>query len=769
MKQLIFLLFLIPVLLTAQEPVPSNLSKWLKKGVFNLSDDWKYKAGDNPEWANPDFDDSSWETFTDANLYNKKIRKKAKQTNIIWFRKRIIIDSTTTQKLVLNVFQSGASEIYLDGELIHSLGKVSSNPDSVVRYNPVNVPLAFPMEINKEQVLAVRFSDSKKKFSLFPEVSGLNILVQEDISAKDYLFVANDSLFSDYGIIDLGFRNGWRFHPGDNMAWAKPDFDDSDWMLYLPPMMVEPIPDSLWNGYGWFRYRFAVDSSVYSKVTNLYFSTYGAAEVYLDGKLVQKYGVFSTDAQEEKYYNPYYKLHPAMVLQQAGSHVLAVRFSYHKGQQYKKLLGKYARTFGFSTGLATDDLNKRIFSSVIFARQYFFTLGTILLLIVFLHGFFFLLLPAERSNFYIAIVAFLLLLHISVTNPAVFVELDVLQFMLFKQIPYIVIFLAAVSMFPLTINSMFNHKPRLMHRMLICSFPFVALANFIFSGPDINVIVGVVYCLVILFFSSQVLIQAWRNKQKGVLFVAGGFLGLIAITIAWIIYSRFSQNYSGSIANGLAYSIYIIIPLGLTAFMAVRFRDLYRNLEEKVAERTRALKQSLEELKSTQTQLIQSEKMASLGQLTAGIAHEIQNPLNFVNNFSEINKELIDELKEELAIGNSQSAEEIANDIKENEEKINHHGKRAESIVKGMLLHSRGSSGHKEPTDINALAMKTSSTKSSNPFSQPNPPDREPVWGFRLAYDIVKAHGGEINVESSENNGTEFTIQLPEFNPNPVN
>jgi two-component system, NtrC family, sensor kinase len=97
--------------------------------------------------------------------------------------------------------------------------------------------------------------------------------------------------------------------------------------------------------------------------------------------------------------------------------------------------------------------------------------------------------------------------------------------------------------------------------------------------------------------------------------------------------------------------------------------------------------------------------MASLGQLTAGIAHEIQNPLNFVNNFSEINKELIDELKEELAIGNSQSAEEIANDIKENEEKINHHGKRAESIVKGMLLHSRGSSGHKEPTDINALAM----------------------------------------------------------------
>ncbi len=116
------------------------------------------------------------------------------------------------------------------------------------------------------------------------------------------------------------------------------------------------------------------------------------------------------------------------------------------------------------------------------------------------------------------------------------------------------------------------------------------------------------------------------------------------------------------------------------------------------------LNKTLQNLKSTQAQLIQSEKMASLGELTAGIAHEIQNPLNFVNNFSEVNTELIDELKSELATGNMQSANEIADDIKENSEKINHHGKRADAIVKGMLQHSRSSSGVKEPTDINALA-----------------------------------------------------------------
>ena len=140
---------------------------------------------------------------------------------------------------------------------------------------------------------------------------------------------------------------------------------------------------------------------------------------------------------------------------------------------------------------------------------------------------------------------------------------------------------------------------------------------------------------------------------------------------------------------------------GLAIFLLIAF-ILYRNNREK-QKANLVLKNTLSDLKSTQSQLIQSEKMASLGELTAGIAHEIQNPLNFVNNFSEVSTELIDEINVEIDKGNFVDVKDIAGDLKQNLEKINHHGKRAGDIVKGMLQHSRSSSGLKEPTDINAL------------------------------------------------------------------
>jgi two-component system, NtrC family, sensor kinase len=279
---------------------------------------------------------------------------------------------------------------------------------------------------------------------------------------------------------------------------------------------------------------------------------------------------------------------------------------------------------------------------------------------------------------------------------------------------------------------------------------------------------------------------------------------------------------------------------------------IYRNYRRQRKDK-HTIEQAYAELKSTQSLLIQSEKMASLGELTAGIAHEIQNPLNFVNNFSDVNSELLEELKIEAEKGNLGGVKAIASDLVSNEQKINHHGKRADAIVKGMLQHSRTGSGAKEPSDINRLADEyvrlayqgfrardksfnaTFSTEFDNgldkvniipqeigrvilnlinnafyavnerakqgvpgyeptvivgtrrlqnrieisvkdngngispsikdkifqPFFTTKPAGQGTGLGLSLSYDIVKAHGGELKVETKEGEGSEFIIRLP--------
>ena len=157
-----------------------------------------------------------------------------------------------------------------------------------------------------------------------------------------------------------------------------------------------------------------------------------------------------------------------------------------------------------------------------------------------------------------------------------------------------------------------------------------------------------------------------------------------------------------------AYALFLLIAVIIAwgvikIYRSSRLAKENQLLEERVTDRTKELKKSLEELSETQNQLVQREKMASLGELTAGIAHEIQNPLNFVNNFSEVNVELLDEMEEDIRAGNNENATETADSIKQNSLKIIHHGKRADAIVKGMLQHSRTSSGKKEPADLNEI------------------------------------------------------------------
>jgi two-component system, NtrC family, sensor kinase len=178
---------------------------------------------------------------------------------------------------------------------------------------------------------------------------------------------------------------------------------------------------------------------------------------------------------------------------------------------------------------------------------------------------------------------------------------------------------------------------------------------------------------------------------------------------------------------------------------SILLEETIEELEQKrkaVEESNAALQKTIEELKATQAQLIQSEKMASLGELTAGIAHEIQNPLNFVNNFSEVSNELIQEIQDIRRKTQEKGAEseedELLNDIANNLKKILHHGKRADAIVKGMLQHSRTSRGQKELTDINALCDEY----------------------LRLSYHGLRAKDKSFNA----NFETDFDLSLPQIN-----
>jgi signal transduction histidine kinase len=161
----------------------------------------------------------------------------------------------------------------------------------------------------------------------------------------------------------------------------------------------------------------------------------------------------------------------------------------------------------------------------------------------------------------------------------------------------------------------------------------------------------------------------------------------MAIQQAQIKREKITRNFS-------LFGMFVAIVLGIIVF--IRFTEK-KKLNKK-------LNTTLDNLRAMQTQLVHAEKMASLGELTAGIAHEIQNPLNFVNNFSDVSVDLIDEMNEEIDTGNTKEVKEISKDLRQNLEKISRHGKRASSIVKGMLEHSRAGDGHKEPTDIIALA-----------------------------------------------------------------
>ena len=683
-------------------------------------------------------------------------------------------------------------------------------------------------------------------------------------------FAQNSHVFSVDNIPAEGVSldNGWKWHTGDNPDWAKVNFDDSKWESINPALSVPELKQITTDSSLWLRLKFKTDIA---KSVALAITQSGASEIFLNGHLIHSFGKIDPQQKKTIAYDP---LNDYLIMNlDSAENTLAIRYYFQQDLQYKAFFS--AQFPFFSSRFYSNSYSIKQDNKVVTYFWDGFNSGVYAILFI-VHFIFFLSYMPTRANLWYSLWALLssiisyFLLMIELTHSLEAKNNYILYSNIISPLQNILLFYSIYLLLKLK-NVRFI--------IFFATFSFLSLLNF--SGNwYFNLLLLVGYVSIVIYMG----ITAWNQGVQGGIYVVFGMVAFIVFWFSFLLSYTFGW---GQLSHDVLFHLATLsLPVSTSILLGLEFRStnklLIKNLaevnklsiekqqmlsiqnetlEKLVTERTFALNQSLENLKSAQAQLIQSEKMASLGELTAGIAHEIQNQLNFVNNFSELSKELLDEMKTELDNGNTDDAKEIADDVIQNLEKINHHGKRAGDIVKSMLQHSQTSTGKTEPTNINALAdeylrlayhglrakdkdfnvtIKTDfdssigsisiipqdigrvllnlynnafyacaeqsrsvvaekkkqqpegyeptvsvSTKKVNgkieirvgdngngispkivdkifqPFFTTKPTGQGTGLGLSLSYDIVKAHGGEIKVETKEGEGTEFCIVLP--------
>ncbi len=675
----------------------------------------------------------------------------------------------------------------------------------------------------------------------------------------------------------ISLDKGWKFKAGDNKEWAEQGYDDNAWVSIDPTNELHHLPLVKEAGIAWFRLKLHVDSALIGERLAMVVTNLGASEIYLNGQLIYSFGIVNNDYNKEQTRFFLNKL-LSLKLGQQSSQLIAVRYSFNKKNFYLKFtntrpvlrLVLKEINQAFSDRIMDESIDSTLRSIQL---SFYLPLGFLLLFLFYSY-------QLKKEYLYLGIFCFCMFIAI-LLHIFAFLEPTTLSrtnaYLLATQVLYIVGALAFIN----GIYVLYKQK-RTWFYYVILLYSLLIIPCF-FISYDWSGIINAFFFPVINIEFLRINIAAVKSRKPGawILLVTSVILTLALIGFIWF---SIIGKYELSV---LLSSISFVIPgLGLSLFFAGEFartgsalqlrvieveqlsqemiskekekRQILgaqnETLERQVIERTAALSLSLKDLRETQNQLIQREKMASLGELTAGIAHEIQNPLNFVNNFSELNTELIEEMKNELSAGNNVGAINIASDITLNEQKINHHGKRADAIVKGMLQHSHSSSEQKELADINALAdeylrlsyhglrakdksfhatmethfdekigkisvvrqdigrvflnlfnnafysvnekkrkkpgenyiptislsskllpdkveikVKDNGTgipqqildKIYQPFFTTKPTGQGTGLGLSLSYDIIKTHGGELKVETKEGEGAEFIIQLP--------
>ena len=713
----------------------------------------------------------------------------------------------------------------------------------------------------------------------------LLVLAVQFAKAQDTTIIVSSNMFANFNDqLSLANENAWLFRPGNDSNWAQPHIDTAGWIKMNQTADLKKYADKNGRVEGWFRIKLKFDSSLLHEVLWIDFVPWAATKFYIDGKLMATRGNTGDNGKPFEEYN--------------GDHEpLAITFNSDTVHNFDIHFVSYLSPFPphhLKYQLNSNDLltifgpnpfiNTIKFLSVAqsFINTWMVVCATLSLL-------FWLLAfqnPREKNLVWIALCTTLYTVFTFAVNKSGFgIGLHYTSAYVYSEISFVSMSLLFIFI-PFLLTRVFKRKTGSKLGILLVA---LFLLNFFRPFFDISILlhqlIWIVTILILLIICLYYIISSWKKLQGAQWAIVVGLFFSLFTFFAGLIYAYLTGITSQYFTLFLLTCFILSFPISLLVYVSMRFKEIIQEvrlnadkvvqlseekrvqaenqqqiLQEEVNRQTAEIRQTLDNLKATQKQLIQSEKMASLGELTAGIAHEIQNPLNFVNNFSEVNSEMIDELKNGLATGNLQLANELADDIKSNEQKINHHGKRADAIVKSMLEHSRTSTGVKEPTDINKLAdeylrlayhglrakdkhfnveikthfdenigkinlvsqdigrvllnlfnnafyacaersrstanqqksnnlisyepsVSVATKKSGNsvlitvrdngsgipenirgkifqPFFTTKPTGSGTGLGLSLSYDIIKAHDGEIKVESKEGEGTTFIIEL---------
>lgn len=548
--------------------------------------------------------------------------------------------------------------------------------------------------------------------------------------AQEGVVELSTNMFQSHQRLSLATLNEWVFKEGNDPNWANPELNTSGWTVFNPAELSADMEDESGRIEGWFRIKITLDSTFEGMPLALSRDLWAATDIYINGELFHSFG---DTGEPYTVYNPNLKYPIPVDLIVGKEYIIAIHFVDYETtftQRELRLKPIYLQNFINFTGpeyikhVTKDIKQTHIFGTLSISISF---------LLFFLFWFLVFLNPNQKIFQWVAWFTTLTLLASIGSFYTYFYDLsyneEKLRF-------FITISLQPISsVFGLLILEWVLTKS--ISGFLKILVAAILITNTLAHLFSISLPFGIVFVIMLGYY--VLLLYRHKNTISGAQWalVIAVIFPIITATI-YITIHKYSLDLFNEYDKLMSSFLVLGAPLFLLAYVSIRFRETLDNvtqeankvlkvteekkelllnqnllLEQQVNERTLELKKSLEELEAAQEQLIQQEKLASLGQLTAGIAHEIKNPLNFVNNFSELSMELIEEAREEIQSERAKSksekldeALEILNDIEHNLNMIHKHGSRADSIVKSMLEHSRGSSGKKEPIQFNLLVKE---------------------------------------------------------------